>query len=134
MIDSYKFRYLRPQLLLILPFANSVAYERAFSTMNSIHTKFRNRLTTDIASKILYIQFNERTLEITTNNRNWADDEVYGDKIFVDVENEFLREEFDILRQINDFHIRKFNFTINEDSTEISKNSSFEDVFDSNKK
>jgi hypothetical protein len=38
--------------------ANSVASERAFSAMNLIHTKLRNRLGAEKANKLIYIYMN----------------------------------------------------------------------------
>jgi hypothetical protein len=42
--------------------ANSVPCERAFSTLNQLHTKTRNALTPERVNKLLYIQINRRTL------------------------------------------------------------------------
>jgi hypothetical protein len=41
---------------------NSVASERAFSTMNLIHTKLRNRLGAEKSDKLIYIYMNQRVL------------------------------------------------------------------------
>jgi hypothetical protein len=43
--------------------ANSVASERAFSAMNLIHTKLRNRLGAEKANKLIYIYMNQRILD-----------------------------------------------------------------------
>jgi hypothetical protein len=43
--------------------ANSVASERAFSAMNLIHTKLRNRLGVEKANKLIYIYMNQRVLD-----------------------------------------------------------------------
>ena len=63
------------QLLLITPklanlalriyrtAANSVACERAFSAMNLLHNKFRNRTTTERMDKLLFIYINARVLK-----------------------------------------------------------------------
>jgi hypothetical protein len=42
--------------------ANSVPYERNFSSLNILHTKLRNALTVERVDKLLYIQINRRTL------------------------------------------------------------------------
>jgi hAT family C-terminal dimerisation region len=42
--------------------ANSVSYERAFSTLNQLYIKTRNSLTPERVNKLLYIQINSRTL------------------------------------------------------------------------
>ena len=42
--------------------ANSVPSERAFSTMNYIHSRLRNRLTPERANKLQYIYINERAI------------------------------------------------------------------------
>ena len=42
--------------------ANSVACERAFSTMNFLHTKLRNRMTITTTDKLLFIYINSRSL------------------------------------------------------------------------
>jgi hypothetical protein len=41
---------------------NSVASERAFLTMNLIHTKLRNRLGIEKSDKLIYIYMNQRVL------------------------------------------------------------------------
>jgi hypothetical protein len=43
--------------------ANSVASERAFSTINLIVTKLRNRLGAKKADKLIYIYMNQRVLD-----------------------------------------------------------------------
>ena len=43
--------------------ANSVASERAFSAMNLIHSKMRNRLGTEKANKQIFIYINQRVLD-----------------------------------------------------------------------
>ena len=43
--------------------ANSVASERAFSAMNLIHTKLRNRLGTEKSNILIYIYMNQRVLD-----------------------------------------------------------------------
>jgi hypothetical protein len=43
--------------------ANSVPSERAFSTMNLTHTRYRNRLTVEKVDKICYIHINRRILD-----------------------------------------------------------------------
>jgi len=43
--------------------ANSVASERAFSAMNLIHSKLRNRLGAEKAHKLIYIYMNQRVLD-----------------------------------------------------------------------
>lgn len=43
--------------------ANSVASERAFSAMNLIHNKLRNRLGSKKAHKLIYIYMNQRVLD-----------------------------------------------------------------------
>jgi hAT family protein len=43
--------------------ANSVASERAFSAMNLIVTKLRNRLSAEKADKLIYIYMNQRVLD-----------------------------------------------------------------------
>ena len=43
--------------------ANSVASERAFSAMNLIHTKLRNRLGVEKANMLIYIYMNQRVLD-----------------------------------------------------------------------
>jgi hypothetical protein len=40
-----------------------VASERAFSAMNLIHTKLRNRLGAEKANKLVYIYMNQRILD-----------------------------------------------------------------------
>jgi hypothetical protein len=47
---------------LLATIGNSVPSERAFSTMNYIHSKIRNRLSTDHANKLQYIYINSRVL------------------------------------------------------------------------
>jgi hypothetical protein len=49
--------------LLITSVANSVPSERAFSTMNYIHSKLRNRLSVERADKLQYIYMNSRALD-----------------------------------------------------------------------
>ena len=49
--------------ILSLP-ASSAAVERSFSTYSNIHTKKRNRLTNEHASKIVFIAHNLKLLEI----------------------------------------------------------------------
>ena len=53
---------------LLTTIGNSVPSERAFSTMNYIHSKIRNRLSVESADKLQYIFINSRVLEkqITT--------------------------------------------------------------------
>jgi hypothetical protein len=43
--------------------ANSVPSERAFSTINLTHTRYRNRLTIEKVNKICYIHINRRILD-----------------------------------------------------------------------
>ena len=43
--------------------ANSVASERAFSAMNLIHSKLRNRLGAEKSHKLIYIYMNQRVLD-----------------------------------------------------------------------
>lgn len=43
--------------------ANSVVSERAFSEMNLIHSKMRNRLGTEKANKQIFIYMNQRVLD-----------------------------------------------------------------------
>ena len=43
--------------------ANSVPSERAFSTMNLTHTRYRNRLKVEKVDKICYIHINRRILD-----------------------------------------------------------------------
>jgi hypothetical protein len=43
--------------------ANSVASERAFSAMNIIITKLRNRLGAERADKLIFINMNQRVLD-----------------------------------------------------------------------
>jgi hAT family C-terminal dimerisation region len=43
--------------------ANSVASERAFSAMNLIVTKLRNRLSPEKANKLIFIYMNQRVLD-----------------------------------------------------------------------
>lgn len=43
--------------------ANSVALERAFSAINLIHTKLRNRLGVEKANMLIYIYMNQRVLD-----------------------------------------------------------------------
>jgi len=43
--------------------ANSVASERAFSAMNLIHSKLRNRIGAEKANKLIYIYMNQRVLD-----------------------------------------------------------------------
>jgi len=43
--------------------SNSIASERAFSCMNLIHTKLRNRLGSEKANKLIYIYMNQRVLD-----------------------------------------------------------------------
>src|SRR5258706_474249 len=43
--------------------ANSVASERAFSAMNLIHSKLRNRLGAEKAHKLIFIYMNQRVLD-----------------------------------------------------------------------
>jgi hypothetical protein len=47
--------------------ANSVALERAFSAMNLIHTKLRNRLGVEKANMLIYIYMNQRVLDRNSN-------------------------------------------------------------------
>jgi len=47
---------------LLATIGNSVPSERAFSTMNYIHSKIRNRLSAERANKLQYIYINSRTL------------------------------------------------------------------------
>jgi hypothetical protein len=42
--------------------ANSVASERAFSTMNFLQSKLRNRLTIETMDKLCFIYINQRSL------------------------------------------------------------------------
>jgi hypothetical protein len=42
---------------------NSVASERAFSAMNLIHTKLRNRLGVEKSNMLIYIYMNQRVLD-----------------------------------------------------------------------
>ena len=55
--------------------ANSVPSERAFSTMNYIHSDLRNRLTTERAHKLQYIFVNKRTLE-NMGPKEWTEEEM----------------------------------------------------------
>jgi len=48
---------------LLTTIGNSVPSERAFSTMNYVHSKLRNKLTVERANKLQYIYMNSRTLE-----------------------------------------------------------------------
>jgi hAT family C-terminal dimerisation region len=48
---------------LLTTMGNSVLSERAFSTMNYIHLKLQNRLSTERANKLQYIFINSRVLE-----------------------------------------------------------------------
>jgi hypothetical protein len=47
--------------MLVTP-ANSVPSERAWSTMNFVHTKQRNRLNLDTLNKLIFIYLNELSL------------------------------------------------------------------------
>jgi Protein of unknown function (DUF 659)/hAT family C-terminal dimerisation region len=47
--------------------ANSVPCERAFSTMNLTHTKYRNRLTVDRMHKLCFVHINRRILDRPRN-------------------------------------------------------------------
>src|SRR5437588_6157366 len=47
---------------LLATIGNSVPLERAFSTMNYIHSKIWNRLSAERANKLQYIYINSRTL------------------------------------------------------------------------
>ena len=55
--------------------ANSVQSERAFSTMNYIHSDLRNRLTTERAHKLQYIFVNKRALE-NMGPKKWTEEEM----------------------------------------------------------
>jgi hypothetical protein len=66
--------------------ANSVASERAFSAMNLIHSKLRNRLGTEKANKLIYIYMNQRVLD-----RNG--DIFVGDPAEKSIEDQILLEE-----------------------------------------
>jgi hypothetical protein len=66
--------------------ANSVASERAFSAMNLIHTKLRNRLGAEKANKLVYIYMNQRILD-----RN--SDIFVGDPVEKTPEEQVLLEE-----------------------------------------
>jgi hypothetical protein len=48
---------------LLTTIGNSVPSERAFSTMNYIHSKIRNRLLVERANKLQYIFINSRVLD-----------------------------------------------------------------------
>ena len=49
--------------LLLTTIANSVPSERAWSMMNFIHTKGRNKLSIDTVNKLMFIYINARTLQ-----------------------------------------------------------------------
>lgn len=49
--------------------ANSVPSERAFSTMNLTHTRYRNRLKVEKVDKICYIHINRRILDRKKMNK-----------------------------------------------------------------
>jgi hypothetical protein len=49
--------------ILLTSIANSVPSERAFSTMNYIHSKMRNRLSVERADMLQYIYMNSRALD-----------------------------------------------------------------------
>ena len=48
--------------LLLTTIANSVPSERAWSTMNFIHTKGQNKLSIDTVNKLMFIYINAQTL------------------------------------------------------------------------
>lgn len=59
---------------LMITYANSVASERAWSAMNFIHSKSRNRLSLETIDKLLFIFINIRSLRKLNNYELGADE------------------------------------------------------------
>lgn len=78
--------------------ANSVPSERAFSCMNLVHSKQRNRLGPLKVAKLVYIYMNQRTLD-SVGERLWVDEGVgeewidKTEKEKVDIESEFFQDD-----------------------------------------
>ena len=72
--------------------ANSVPSERAFSTMNYIHSDLRNRLTTERSHKLQYIFINKRALE-NMGPKEWTEEEMLS------IEDRHIAEETERLEQ-----------------------------------
>jgi len=65
--------------------ANSVASERAFSAMNFLHSKLRNRMTLERTNKLLFIYINLRSIRKASGTQ-----EAYEKKVSKEQEAEML--------------------------------------------
>jgi hypothetical protein len=71
--------------------ANSVTSERAFSTMNLIHSKLRSKIGAEKANKLIYIYMNQRVLDRNNSLFLWdplektAEEQVQLEDILLDL-------------------------------------------------
>lgn len=90
--------------------ANSVAPEQAFSLMNHIHTKMRNKLGVDKLNMLIYIYVIQRKLDRMGFHDVWFDNWLNAndteEKDIVKFENRTAWAEYEIEMQTHLQHLR----------------------------